>query len=205
MKATPPQITGVVLAGGRARRLGGIEKGLLEWRGRPLVAYAIDALRAVADPVLISANRHLGRYAAFGCPVITDAGVDFAGPLAGLLSGMESATTPYLMTVPCDSPKITGPLLARLVSTMLVQDSDIAVAHDGERLHPTFMLVKRELRIDLEHFLGSGERKVSLWLARHRLAIADYRESPEVFVNINTPEDLADLQASSACPEGSAR
>lgn len=203
MQAKYPQITGLVLAGGRARRLGGVDKGLIVWRGRPLVAYAIDAIRAVADAVLISANRHLEHYAAFGFPVVPDATADFQGPLAGLLSGLNGSSTPYLMTVPCDSPEITGPLLARLVSTMMAQDAEIAVAHDGQRLHPMFMLVKREVGADLKQFLDSGERKVALWLARHRLAITDYRDRPEMFININSPEDLADLQAASFGPENS--
>ncbi|MCU0736697.1 MAG: molybdenum cofactor guanylyltransferase [Methylotetracoccus sp.] len=203
MKVNSAAITGIVLAGGRARRMGGVDKGLIEWRGRPLVAYALDAVRAVADTVLISANRNLERYAAFGCPVIADAGESFEGPLAGLLSGMKTASTPLLMTVPCDSPQMTGPLLARLVARLMEQDADVAAAHDGERLHPTFMLVKRELRADLENFLGGGERKVRLWLARHRLAIADYRDNADLFVNINTPEDLADLKARTSRPKGS--
>lgn len=195
MQAPSLAITGVVLAGGQARRMGRGDKGLVEFRGRPLVAYALDALRAVADPVLISANRNGERYRAFGCPVIADAGPGFDGPLAGLLSAMKTAETPYLMAMPCDTPLMTGALLARLVTALLRYDSEIAAAHDGQRLHPLFLLVKRVLAADLECFLARGERKVQLWFARHRLAIADYRDHPDLFVNLNTPAELAALEA----------
>lgn len=188
-------ITGVVLAGGQARRMGGADKGLLDFRGRPLAAYALDALRRVADPVLISANRNLDRYAQFGCPVIRDARPDFGGPLAGLLSAMKVAKTPLLITVPCDSPMMTGELLERLLGELFRQGGDIAAAHDGERMHPMFLVAKRELMPDLENYLAGGERKVGLWLDRHRLALADYRDRPDLFVNVNTPADLIELES----------
>lgn len=182
--------------------MGGADKGLLEFRGQPLIAYALEALRVVADPVLISANRNLDRYQALGYSVIADAGTGYQGPLAGLLSAMKVASTPLLMAVPCDSPLMTGGLLGRLFTELVRRSAEIAVAHDGERLHPTFMLARRELRADLERFLDRGERKVQRWLKRHRLAIADYRDRPDVFFNVNTPEQLLDLEAHWICRSG---
>lgn len=176
--------------------MGGLDKGLIEVRGRPLVAYALDALREVAGRVLISANRHRERYAVFGYPVIVDDGGagTFEGPLAGLFSAMKAADTPYILAVPCDSPFMSGALLRRLVDALQAGNADVAAAHDGLRFHPVFLMAKRRLMPDLQQFLASGERKLGLWLARHRLAAADYSDLPELFVNVNTPEDLSDLE-----------
>lgn len=187
--------TGVVLAGGRARRMGGEDKGLIEFRGKPLVVYALEAIRVIADRVLISANRNRERYASFGYPIIADPTPTFEGPLAGLLSAMKAAETPYLLVVPCDSPMMTGTLLGRLVAALTAEKAAIAVAHDGERLHPVFMLVQRQLADDLEQFLSGNERKLERWLARHCVAVAHYGDRPDVFVNVNTPAELSELEA----------
>ena len=146
MRATKASITGVVLAGGRARRMGGEDKGLLPFRGQPLVSCALDALKAQADTVLINANRNLDEYRALGYPVIQDGTTTFDGPLAGLLSAMRAANTPYILIAPCDAPLMTGDLLERLVSRFnAVQDSglppELCAAHDGERLHPVLSLI----------------------------------------------------------------
>jgi molybdopterin-guanine dinucleotide biosynthesis protein A len=188
------KITGVVLAGGRARRMGGRDKGLLMFKGRPLVAYALDALKQVAGPVLINANRNQQAYAAFGYPVIADRTGAFDGPLAGLLSAMRCAETPYVMTVPCDSPLIEGVLLERLFLTLRARQAEICAAHDGERLHPVFLLAECRLAASLESYLASGRRKIDLWLNQHKLALADYSDHPELFANVNTPEELAALE-----------
>ncbi len=188
------KLTGVVLAGGRARRMGGEDKGLVLFKGRPLVAYALDALGAVADEILINANRNRAVYAGFGHPVIADRTASFDGPLAGLLSAMQAAKTPYIVTVPCDSPLVTGDLLHRLVTAFLAEHADIAVARDSERLHPVFLCLRRDLVQSLEAYLGSGQRKIDSWLDQHKLAFADYADRPELFVNVNTAEELAALQ-----------
>lgn len=189
------KITGVVLAGGRARRMGGGDKGLLPFRGKPLAAWAITALQAVTDTILINANRNLDEYAALGYPVIADAADTYEGPLAGLLSAMKTAKTPYVLTVPCDSPLVQGQLLERLYTTRMEHDADLCAAHDGERLHPVFLLTKTELVASLETYLAGGDRKIDLWLARHHLVLADYRDHPELFANVNTPEDLIALES----------
>jgi molybdopterin-guanine dinucleotide biosynthesis protein A len=191
------KITGVVLAGGRGRRMGGADKGLIPLRGRPLAAYALDALAAVAGPVLVSANRNLEAYARLGHPVVADLSDGFDGPLAGLLSAMRAADTPYVLTVPCDSPLASGPLLERLPAALREAGAEICAAHDGERLHPVFLLAERRLADDLAAYLAAGGRRVEAWLRRHRLALADFSDRPELFANVNTPEELAELAGQS--------
>jgi molybdopterin-guanine dinucleotide biosynthesis protein A len=194
MQPEASSITGVVLAGGKARRMGGVDKGLILFRGQPLVAYALEALRVVASRIVINANRNRERYTKFGFPVVADATDTFEGPLAGLLCAMRFAETPYVMAVPCDSPMMTGGLLRRLADRLSDCQAEVCVAHDGERLHPVFLLAERSLVQSLEAYLASGGRKIDLWLADRRLALADYSDHPELFVNVNTPEDLATLE-----------
>lgn len=187
------QITGVVLAGGLGRRMGGADKGLVEFQGRPLVAYALDALKLAAGPILINANRNPEAYARLGFPVIADRTDSFDGPLAGLLSALEAAQTDYVLTVPCDCPLIDGALLGRLYGQLVKEDAELCAAHDGERLHPVFLIARRCLAGDLAEYLASGQRKVEAWLKSHRLAMADYSDHPEMFANANTMEELAGL------------
>jgi len=189
-------ITGVVLAGGRARRMGGEDKGLVVYRGCPLVAYALDALSVVTSTILINANRNQEEYARFGYTVITDPTDNFDGPLAGLLSAMRSAQTEYVLTVPCDCPHVKGALLGRLYKSLLDENAELCAAHDGGRLHPVFLIAKRSLASDLADYLANGQRKVDTWLRLHSLALADYSDHPEMFVNINTREELQRFQLS---------
>jgi len=190
------QITGVVLAGGRGRRMGGADKGLVEFQGRPLAAYALDALRLAAGPILINANRNREAYARLGFPVVADRTDSFDGPLAGLLSALEAAQTEYVLTVPCDCPLIDGRLLWRLHDRLVAEKAEICAAHDGGRIQPMFLLVRCRLAEDLAAYLTSGQRKVETWLKAHRLALADYRDHPQLFANANTLEELADLATS---------
>jgi len=183
-------ITGVVLAGGKARRMGGEDKGLVVYRGRPLVAYALDALRMVSGTILINANRNLEKYAHFGYCVIEDLTESFDGPLAGLLSALRSAQTEYVLTAPCDCPHVDGALLGRLYDSMLAEEAELCAAFDGERLHPVFLIAQCRLADDLAAYLASGQRKMETWLKSHHLALADYSDHPEIFVNINTREEL---------------
>lgn len=198
------KITGVVLAGGRARRMGGVDKGLILFRGRPLAAYALEALASVAGRILISANRNREAYARFGYPVVADANDRFDGPLAGLLSAMRAADTPYVLTVPCDTPGVTGWMLERLPAALAAASAELCAAHDGERRHPVFLLAERGLADDLENYLAGGGRKVDTWLDRHLLALADFSGHPELFANINTPEELAELERSAPPTQGMA-
>ena len=194
MNPAGAKITGVVLAGGRGRRMGGQDKGLVPFHGKPLAAYAAEALKQVTDRVLISANRNREVYARLGYPVVADAGSEFDGPLAGLLAALRVAETRYVMCVPCDSPLLRGQFLWRLYDTLAADDAEVCAAQDGQRLHPVFMIVERSLASSLEDYLAGGGRKVEAWLHRHRLVLADYSDHPEIFVNINSADDLAQLE-----------
>lgn len=187
-------VTGLVLAGGRARRMGGHDKGLITLNGVPMAEHVLRALRPQVGAVLINANRNRDRYAQLGCPVIGDSEGGFLGPLAGMLSGMQAARTPLLASVPCDSPLVPHDLVARLLAALTAADARLAVAHDGERLQPVFALLDVTLRDDLQAFLAGGERKIDRWYARHACAQADFSDAPEAFRNVNTPEERQALE-----------
>lgn len=189
------QITAVVLAGGRATRMGGEDKGLLRVGGTAMVRHVIDALRPQASDLLINANRNLEAYRQYGTGVITDFIAGYCGPLAGMASAMRVARTPYLLTAPCDSPFVPACLAERLYRGLVEQDADIAVADSGGRLEPVFALIKTALLDSLLAFLAAGERKIDLWYGRHRIAAVDFSDRPETFLNLNTPEDIASAEA----------
>jgi molybdopterin-guanine dinucleotide biosynthesis protein A len=182
-------ITAVILAGGRATRMGGQDKGLVQLAGRPMIAHVLAALAPQVEWLVINANRNLDRYAGFGWPVVRDDDTGFLGPLAGLAAGLRAASTELVMTAPCDSPMVPADLAERLHAALLREDAEIAVAHDGEWLQPVFMLVRRELRDSLEAYLASGGRKIDRWFEHHRVAEADFSDRPETFVNVNDPEE----------------
>lgn len=199
------QVTGVILAGGRATRMGGVDKGLVEIAGRPMIAWVIDALRPQVADVLINANRSHDSYRGFGREVVDDGDSEFRGPLAGMVSGMRAARTPYIAVVPCDSPLVDGGLVARLYAAALASGAPIAVAHDGERLQPVFALLACRLLDDLAGYLDDGERKIDRWYARHGYERVDFSDVPESFANINAPDDKRTLEsalASRATPPG---
>lgn len=185
------QITALILAGGKSRRMGGTDKGLLPFGGGLLVGHVLDAIRPQVGGVLISANRHQAEYERFGVPVLTDPLDDFQGPLAGFLAGLRRMQTEYLLTLPCDGPVVVDDLAGRLAAGLSRSDADIAVAHDGNRLQPVYALLNRRVRPDLELALGEGERKIDRWYARNRWVRVDFHDVPEQFSNINTPEDYA--------------
>ena len=185
----------MVLAGGQARRMGGIDKGLIMVAGRPMIAHVLAALAPQVGPILINANRSVDDYATLGYPVIRDGLQGYLGPLAGVLSGLEFATTDFVLTVPCDSPLLAPDLAECLEAALESQSADIAVAWDGARLQPVFMLVRRTLRDDLEDFLASEGRKIDAWFARHRLARADLRHRVDSFINVNDAEERAAVEA----------
>ena len=187
-------ITGVILCGGRARRMHGQDKGLLRLAGQPLVAHAVQRLRPQVESLIINANRHLDTYENLGYPVVEDAVSGFLGPLAGMLTAMETSHTPYLLTMPCDSPLLPTDY-AQLMHTALLRDqAELAVAHDGDRLQPVFALLKTELQHSMRSYLEQGGRKIDLWFAQHKMALADFSHKPAMFRNINTPEELMLLE-----------
>ncbi|KAF0163798.1 MAG: mobA [Rhodocyclaceae bacterium] len=189
-------ITGVVLAGGRGQRMGGVDKGLQDLDGRPLVQWVLTRLSPQVDSVLINANQNLARYAELGCTVLPDSIPDFAGPLAGLHAALSRATTPLLLTVPCDSPFLPGDLAQRLRDALEAQGAELAVARTGDQVHRAFCLTRRGILPKLEAFLASGERKVGLWHASLKLAEVAFDDEADAFSNINTLEDLATARSS---------
>ena len=182
------EVTGLILAGGRASRMGGQDKGLIEVNGKPMIEYALAVLESQAGQILINANRNLAQYAGYGHRVISDELGGFQGPLAGIAAAMACITTPYLLTAPCDSPLLPEDLGACLYRALIRAKADIAVAHDGVRIQPVFSMLKRELLPSLSTFLARRERKIDCWYAQHSLAHADFTHRPTAFLNINTPE-----------------
>ena len=188
-------VTGVILSGGLARRMNNQDKGLINYKGRPMVSYAIAALTAIADQSLINANRNKEQYEAFGLPVIADQTDSFDGPLAGILTAMIHANTDVLLVMPCDSPLIKAEHLQKLLATRAENDADVAVAFDGERLHPVFLAIKTSLKNSLQNYLTSGQRKLDRWLEQQKMVKADFSNEPEIFININTLTELSELEA----------
>ena len=192
---TKTEISAVVLAGGLGRRMGGEDKGLVEFEGKPLIAHVMDAIGPQVGELFINANRNLERYRAFGRPVIADELTGFQGPLAGMLSALGRISNPLLLVVPCDAPRLPSDLAARLLAALQREEAEIAVAHDGQRMQPVHALIQRELKTSLESFLAGGERKIDRWYAMHRPALADFSDRPEAFVNINTLDQLGHLES----------
>lgn len=186
-------ITGVVLAGGKARRMGGQDKGLIPFSGRPLVEWVIAALRPQVGHLLLNANRNQEVYAAYDHPVVSDATEGFQGPLAGFASAMATVSTPWIVTVPCDGPFLAPDLVQRLCAALIEQQAEIAVATDGKRMQPVYALIPVALAPSLHAFLAAGERKIDRWYARHRVALAAFPDRPEGFANINSPADSDQL------------
>jgi molybdopterin-guanine dinucleotide biosynthesis protein A len=196
---SPENITAVILAGGLGRRMGGVDKGLQLIHGKPMVQQVLNRLQHQVGKVLINANRHLDEYKGFSVPICSDSISGYAGPLAGIQAALLHTTTPYLVSVPCDSPLLPKDLVTRLASAMHQHTADAAVAVTGDpdqvQRHPVFLLLKSELRNSLERYLGSGGRKVDDWLAS--LKCIDVQFDDEMaFTNVNTPEDIAALPPS---------
>jgi molybdopterin-guanine dinucleotide biosynthesis protein A len=204
------QTTALVLAGGRGARMGGVDKGLQPYMGQPLVLHALQRLaRQQGGPlhsVLVSANRNLAQYAALGITALPDSLPDFAGPLAGFLVGLEHCTTPYLLTVPCDSPLFPLDLAQRLMAALQKADADVAVAAAPDVdaagvqvLHnqPVFCLLKTHLQPSLLQFLQEGGRKIGAWTAQHHRVLVPFDapgDAARAFANANTLDDLRALE-----------
>lgn len=188
-------LTGLILAGGRAERMGGRDKGLLPLAGEPLIAHGIRRLKPQVAEVVISANRNLETYRAQGCRVISDdPEMRFWGPLAGMLAGMRVMKTPWLLTAPCDSPLLPPDYAARMWAALTREQATAAVAMGKGRWQPVFALLSVDLREDLAAWLATGEGGVSRWLQRQQPALVDFADGPALFHNVNAPEDLARLE-----------
>ena len=187
-------VTGLVLAGGQGSRMGGVDKGLAPFRGRPMVAHVLERLAPQVDEVLVNANRNPEAYAAFGHRVIADEIPGFAGPLAGFERGLAHARGELVATVPCDSPFLPPDLVPRLRAALESAGADLAVAKTGAQAHPVFCLMRRAVHASLERFLASGQRKIDKWYAGLAVVEVAFDDEAEAFANINTRDELADLE-----------
>jgi molybdopterin-guanine dinucleotide biosynthesis protein A len=195
-------ITGVILAGGRGSRMGGVDKGLQNFRGLPLALFTLMRLSPQVGEVMVNANRNLAAYESFGVPVWPDGLADYAGPLAGFLTGLERAETAYLLTVPCDTPLFPQDLAARLAEAMEREGAEIAMAaaaeEDGQvRAQPVFSLMRVELLESLVRFTHGGGRKIDAWTAQHRTVLVPFDrpgDEPAAFFNANTLAELHRLE-----------
>jgi len=188
-------ITGVILAGGQGRRMGSVDKGLRELRGKPLVAWVIERFAPQVGEVLINANQNIDTYARFGHRVIPDAIGGFAGPLAGLQRGLSEARCPLVATTPCDTPFLPPDLVARLHAGLEAQGAQLAVARTGDQPHPVFCVCRRDVLPHLTQFLTAGGRKIDAWYATLRVAEIAFDDEPGAFSNINTQAELTALES----------
>ncbi len=188
-------IAGVVLAGGRATRMSEQDKGLILFKNQPLISYALEALSSVCHHTYINANRNLSAYEEFGLVVICDLTQSFDGPLAGILTTLLHTDTELLVVMPCDTPFFKAEHLQRLLDSRAEYDADIAIAFDGEQLHPLFLALKTSLTENLQDYLASGQRKVADWLRPLKSVTVDFSDEPNIFININTSDELAALEA----------
>jgi molybdopterin-guanine dinucleotide biosynthesis protein A len=193
----PHDITGLILAGGRGSRMGGVDKGLQNHQGLPLAMHALMRLQPQVGHLMVNANRNLGAYDSMGVPVWPDAIADYPGPLAGFLAGLEHCETPWLVTVPCDTPRFPVDLVARLAQALVQEDAEIAMAatrEDGRvQVQPVFCLMAASLMESLVAFTQSGQRKIDKWTGQHRCATVVFDDA-DAFFNANTLEELQRLQ-----------
>jgi molybdopterin-guanine dinucleotide biosynthesis protein A len=190
-------ITGLILAGGRGSRMGGVDKGLQNHHGVPLAMHALMRLSPQVGEIMINANRNLGAYESMGVPVWPDTLSDYAGPLAGFLTGLERCETPYLVTVPCDSPLFPADQVGRLAQALEAADADVAMAATLEdsalQVQPVFCLMKSDVLESLVRFTQSGQRKIDKWTAQLRCVEVAFDDAA-AFTNANTPDELKALQ-----------
>lgn len=204
----PQEITGLILAGGRGTRMGGVDKGLQNFNGIPMALHTLMRLQMQVGQVMINANRNLAAYEAFGMPVWPDVLDDYAGPLAGFLTGLERCETAYLLTVPCDTPRLPLDLAQRLAQAMARDQAEIAMAAAPEsnaqgqttvRPQPVFCLLRIDLLESLVSFTHKGGRKIDAWTAQHRTAVVPFdlpSDDPLAFFNANTLAELQQLENS---------
>ncbi len=202
----PQDITGLILAGGRGSRMGGADKGLQNFNGLPMALHTLMRLQMQVGQVILNANRNLSAYESFGVPVWPDVLSDYAGPLAGFLTGLERCETPYLVTAPCDTPLFPLDLVSRLAQALENAQADIAMASAPEtdaqgkisiRTQPVFCLLRADLLESLAAFTQSGGRKIDGWTAQHNTIIVPFNEAADdarAFFNANTLEELQQLE-----------
>lgn len=195
---TADHITGLILAGGRAQRMGGIDKGLIPFLDQPLIASAITRLQNQVGPILINANRNISKYATYGYPVVLDETTDFSGPLAGFCAGLKACKTPYMLTSPCDSPLLPLDLASQLAGEMEHGNFDLVYASSQETndkiwAQPVFCLMRISVLEPLERFLQKGDLKIDHWFKELRSSTVIFSDA-NAFANVNTPEELQNLE-----------
>jgi molybdopterin-guanine dinucleotide biosynthesis protein A len=187
-------ISAIILAGGLATRMNGADKGLVLLHKKPLVQHVINRLTKQVDEILINANREIAKYQIFDYSVLQDEVEDFLGPLAGFSLGLRHAKHDYLLTIPCDSPLLPLDLATRLMAALLEHKADVAVASSNDNAHPVFSLCKKSILPSLTAYLEQGERRVSTWQKSQKYIEVDFSDCNEAFTNLNTIEDLAELE-----------
>lgn len=187
-------ITGIILAGGKARRMGGQDKGLVVFRNKAMIEHVLKIIKPQVDNIIINANRNHEIYERYGYPVIADKTEGYCGPLAGMASGLQVAKTPFIITTPCDSPLILDDLVQKLYTTLQAEDAEICTVYSKGRLQPVFTLMKSSLLPSMLEFLHNGERKIDKWFKQHHLAITDFSDQADTFININSLEELTALE-----------
>jgi molybdopterin-guanine dinucleotide biosynthesis protein A len=188
--ASTARVTGVVLAGGLGRRMGGVDKGLKVLRGKPMVEWVIERFSPQVDELLVNANQNIDAYSSYGHRVIPDAIAGYAGPLAGLHRGLSEARHDLVATVPCDSPFLPTDLVPRLLGRLEESDAELAVARTGDQPHPVFCLCRKDVLANLTSFLESGGRKIDAWYSALRVVEVPFDDVPQAFSNINTESEL---------------
>jgi molybdopterin-guanine dinucleotide biosynthesis protein A len=186
-------VTGLILAGGRARRMDGVDKGLLEIGATTMVSRIAGQLQQQCAGLIINANRNREKYAALGHPVYPDVLPDYQGPLSGMYTGLSHISTEWMITAPCDGPFVADDYVTRMAGELQSRGCRLAVASCDTRLQPVYALMHISLREDLDEFLKTGERKIDRWYCRHDYAVVDFSHYAEMFENINTPQQLQDL------------
>ncbi|MFM9836590.1 MAG: molybdenum cofactor guanylyltransferase MobA [Methylophilaceae bacterium] len=187
-------ITAIIISGGRATRMGGVDKGLILLQNRSLIQHVISRLQSQTDEILINANREIAQYEEFGLNVLPDESSEFLGPLSGILLGLKHAKNDLVLSVPCDSPLLPPDLSERLYNGMLESHADIACATSNSNTHPVFCLMKKSVLPSLQAFLDAGERKVSAWQKSLKYIEVDFSDRTEAFTNLNTLDELRELE-----------
>lgn len=191
-------ISAVILAGGQAKRMGGVDKGLQPLQGKPLFQFIYDRLHSQVEHISVNANRNQAIYAVSGLPVFGDNIEGFQGPLSGILTALERSETDFVLFVPCDSPFFPDNLLEKLKSAVVFHGVSIAYVHDGEREHPTFCLMARSLKEKLAAYLATGERRMLQFMRQNGAVSVDFSENKAAFTNINTLDELLQFNVQSS-------
>lgn len=189
------KVTGVILAGGKATRMGGLDKGLVQINGYPMIVLVMNALQPQVSKIFVNANRNKKTYGKFGHQVIADDLDGFQGPLAGMATAMKHASTEFVFTCPCDGPMLPGNIVERLYSELSRQHAEICVAHDGDRMQSVYALINCRLQESLRTYLADGGRKIENWYEKHAFVQADFSKAKNCFLNVNRQSDLAEVSA----------